>query len=512
MEICKLRLFLKLAAQVEPDATRDNIGIEPLPDIDFNIRAGNTLVGYATLDGVKEALASKLDFDNAAEKIAVKAADLQRAFDAFRSRQIEGDGSVPTEHKQELRRRLQALDNELNAHLATEYGVAPSKKDAFARWVKSHQPFHWFVQFHRIMNSGGFDVVLGNPPYVEWSKVNTYKPQPAGYTTLACGNVYTAICERSYALMGVRGRFGMIVPISSVATERMNALREVWARHNLQTHGSYYSGDAHPSVLFTGVKFRLAILLQEKGVLRPAQFSTHFQRWLPEGRDALFQLLCYTPFDAALVRSGLWPKLSSTSHHGIVARLCGEKTSLARFITDGSRHEVYSHRIVAHFVKAFDFVPYFKSERDGVKRSEDYKVFGVGSKEEKGVLAAVLNSTLFYQWFVTYSDVYHCGREIILGFPVDLADLTPKCGETLRRFNADLAKDLRKNSVRRRIPYQRTGIVEYDEFYPRLSKPIIDSIDAALARYLKLTEEQLDFVVNYDIKYRLGADTETDDD
>ena len=55
VEICKLRLFLKLAAQVEPDATKDNLGIEPLPDIDFNIRAGNTLVGYATYDEVNAA-------------------------------------------------------------------------------------------------------------------------------------------------------------------------------------------------------------------------------------------------------------------------------------------------------------------------------------------------------------------------------------------------------------------------------------------------------------------------
>ena len=56
VEICKLRLFLKLAAQVEPDASKENLGIEPLPDIDFNIRAGNTLVGYATADEVKRCL------------------------------------------------------------------------------------------------------------------------------------------------------------------------------------------------------------------------------------------------------------------------------------------------------------------------------------------------------------------------------------------------------------------------------------------------------------------------
>ena len=36
IEICKLRLFLKLAAQVEPDLSHANLGIEPLPDIDFN--------------------------------------------------------------------------------------------------------------------------------------------------------------------------------------------------------------------------------------------------------------------------------------------------------------------------------------------------------------------------------------------------------------------------------------------------------------------------------------------
>ena len=43
VEICKLRLFLKLVSQV--DSARQ---LEPLPDIDFNIRCGNTLVGYAT--------------------------------------------------------------------------------------------------------------------------------------------------------------------------------------------------------------------------------------------------------------------------------------------------------------------------------------------------------------------------------------------------------------------------------------------------------------------------------
>jgi len=49
-----------------------------------------------------------------------------------------------------------------------------------------------------------------------------------------------------------------------------------------------------------------------------------------------------------------------------------------------------------------------------------------------------------------------------------------------------------------------TGEIVYQEFYPRLSKSIIDEIDRVLARHCGFTEEELDFIINYDIKYRMG--------
>ena len=39
---------------------------------------------------------------------------------------------------------------------------------------------------------------------------------------------------------------------------------------------------------------------------------------------------------------------------------------------------------------------------------------------------------------------------------------------------------------------------------PKYSKPIIDEIDVLLAKHYGFTDEELDFIVNYDIKYRMG--------
>ena len=48
--------------------------------------------------------------------------------------------------------------------------------------------------------------------------------------------------------------------------------------------------------------------------------------------------------------------------------------------------------------------------------------------------------------------------------------------------------------------------------YPKYSKPIIDEIDCILSRHYGFTEEELDFIINYDIKYRMGREAEKEED
>jgi len=500
VEICKLRLFLKLAAQVEPDTAANNLGIEPLPDIDFNIRAGNTLVGYANYDEVKKAIASKLDLDNTMEKIALKAADLQQTFDTFRQRQIEGDGSVPTEHKQELRRRLKALEDELNRHLAVEYGVKTGDKAAYAKWVQSHQPFHWFVEFYSIMSRGGFDVIVGNPPYLERREVHY---ELKNYDCLDSGAVHAMCVERSSHLLHGTGCLSMIVPLSLPSTQRMQVVQR------LLEHGrnAWYANFAwRPAKLFDTVNRALTIF-----IVTPATsgrtFSTGYQKWTSSDREGLFDRLKYV--EVPRERPNFWvPKLGDWLEQRILAKCFSRKTILRHFISR-SNHRIFYRTTGGLYWKVFtDFAPAFRLNGKPGQSSRETS-FTAAKQEYVRPLIATLSSNLFWWWYTISSNLRDLNPSDIQGFPVPESTLADP---NLRTLGARYLKDINQNSTMLVREQKQTGRTETQLFKIQKSKPIIDEIDHALARHYGFTEEELDFIINYDIKYRLGRDSETGDD
>lgn len=64
--------------------------------------------------------------------------------------------------------------------------------------------------------------------------------------------------------------------------------------------------------------------------------------------------------------------------------------------------------------------------------------------------------------------------------------------------------DYHNNKQQKEKTSAKTGHIIYEEFYPRLSKHIIDKIDCVLSQHYGFTDEELDFIINYDIKYRMG--------
>jgi hypothetical protein len=496
VEICKLRLFLKLAAQIEPDAKKENLGIEPLPDIDFNICAGNTLVGYATLDEVQNSMFGR----NYLERIQKADAQIRR----FRNRQSQsGDLVEQREDKQQIRALLAEIREKLDLSLFTDYGARE-----LTAWKKSHQPFHWYVEFNSIIQSGGFDVIIGNPPYVETSKVSEYRI--TNYRTTDSGNLYAFCIERAGALLSGAGLMGVIVPLSGFSTERMLTYQEcVWTCFNSFAL-SFYSGDAHPSVLFDGVKYRLCIIIagKTKGSGRDVRVSDYL-RWYADERKNLFaSKVAYTKcsFQSGFLR---FAKTGTRLAEQIAVKLLAQKQTLVTYLRKTGKGHITYHRSPVFWIRSMDFEPYFKSP---VKdRSTDHLkdlFFQDAALAQKA--GAILNSSLFYFWFTVQGNCRNVAGPDIENFPVgNLAN--PELKGLLETF-AELMADLKRHSKRRVYVYEEAGKVEYDEFYPDKSKRIIDEIDRVLARHYGFTAEELDFILNYDIKYRLGRDTEGEEE
>ena len=90
--------------------------------------------------------------------------------------------------------------------------------------------------------------------------------------------------------------------------------------------------------------------------------------------------------------------------------------------------------------------------------------------------------------------------------------MSVKIKEDLKDLANKVSIDLKNNSEIRTRKQQRTGTVRLQTFYVGKSKPIIDEIDRVLAEHYGFTEEELDFIINYDIKYRMGRDADVDDE
>ena len=509
VEICKLRLFLKLVAQVD-----DVNKIEPLPDIDFNIRAGNTLVGYTSLEQIRAitkvgGTQGKMDFGGEIDRIDRSAQAVDRAFQSFRTLQtrIGIDSREVAKAKAGLKQDLGKLQDELNRYLAGEYGIDVKRSTSYERWLSTHQPFHWFVEFYGIMKDSGFDVIIGNPPYVEYTKIKddyTIKR----YRTESCGNTYAFFCERNTQLVRKNGRSGMIIPHSSVCTDRMAIVQELFKTAAERVWISSYC--IRPSKLFVGVDQRLAIYVMLNCNGKSKLFSSRYHRWHEEFRPYLLSSIQYEDI-SNITYENSFPKIESSLETKLWYKMARFST-LAHFRASHNGYAVHYHNAPRYWIRAMDFIPYFWNERDGEQISSHVKSLSVAHKPETSIVVAVLNSSLFYWWFILLSNCRDLVLREIERFPLGLDQMESPVKQKLTELSVKLMKDLKTHSQRKEAFYKKTGQVIYDEFYPKHSKPIIDEIDHVLAKHYGFSEEELDFIINYDIKYRMGQDNEEEED
>ncbi|MDB9340008.1 Eco57I restriction-modification methylase domain-containing protein [Nodularia spumigena] len=196
-EIAKLRLFLALVSAADKVDE-----LEPLPNIDFNIMAGNSLIGLIGIDATAFDTVGKSQQGNLLQALA--ASDYQKVLDeknqsialykkhAFiPGEEMLPEGDVGTEQDTRLLNLRQHIDDlnqesqgKLNVLLLDEFsqrlGIKyeevqltgkPKKRLLNVDDIANLKPFHWGYHFDKVLNNGGFDAIITNPPW------EIFKPQ-----------------------------------------------------------------------------------------------------------------------------------------------------------------------------------------------------------------------------------------------------------------------------------------------------------------------------------------------
>ena len=71
--------------------------------------------------------------------------------------------------------------------------------------------------------------------------------------------------------------------------------------------------------------------------------------------------------------------------------------------------------------------------------------------------------------------------------------------------------DLKSHSETRKMRFAHDELT-VQCIIPKASKPLIDDIDMVLADHYGISDAERDFIINYDIKYRMGQDSDEDEE
>ena len=126
--------------------------------------------------------------------------------------------------------------------------------------------------------------------------------------------------------------------------------------------------------------------------------------------------------------------------------------------------------------------------------------------QERDLIIAFLSSSLFFLQYIIWSS---CQVVNLRDFKVefDYSLLSKKMLSELLQLSNSLQADYQKNSQIKTRNYSARGrsfVMEKQYFFIKQSKAIINQIDHLLALYYNFAEEELDFIINYDIKFRMG--------
>jgi len=197
IQISKLRFFLSLIIDQKVDKNQYNFGIKPLPHLETKFVCANTLIG---LEKQKQLSLS----DSVLESLKEELKEVYKRF--FRVKNREEKKKLEEKAK---KKRQEIKDTLKKLGFPNETIEKIANFNIFSQTEKAD----WFDPEWMFGVEDGFDIVIGNPPYVRQEKIKTLKPalKNQRYNTFtSTADLYVYFYEKGYQLLKEKGVLSFI--------------------------------------------------------------------------------------------------------------------------------------------------------------------------------------------------------------------------------------------------------------------------------------------------------------
>lgn len=321
-------------------------------------------------------------------------------------------------------------------------------------------------------NNKQFDIIVGNPPYVEDNKYE-------GKLSEKYGNIYCNVISSCFNNCN-NGVISLIIPISYISTPRMKKIRNEIKEHACTQIILNYSD--RPDCLFTNVHQKLCVVLFKQNNKHNI-FTSGYKYWNNSERNVLFDNI--STYNNKHIYDDYIPKLGNKIDNNIFMKVLSNKNDFYNIQKSGKNDfSLYLNMRAAFWIKCFT----------SSAKSNEYKEYKF-DKEIRDFVYCVLNSSLFFWYWITISDCWHITKKELGNFKFDVKI------NNYEDFSI-LAKNL-ELELEKSKEYIGSKQTEY-EYKHKLCKSTIDEIDKKLASVYNLSDDELIYIMNYNLKYRMS--------
>ncbi len=492
VQISKLRFFISLLCEQKTnDKASDNFGVSVLPNLETKFVAANSLIAKK-----KRSVYGELFEDPEISKT-------QRELDDLRNEHFSAQTS---EKKQRIRKADEKARQKL-AKLVEANGIfAPADAKQIALWnpYDPNATSSFFDPEMMFGIKGGFDIVIGNPPYgakstkedVAYYKQNYQVSQTVKGIQKGSTDTFAVFIERGYMSLKKGGSLCYIVPMSLTSSDAMSGVHNLLMKNCETIKISSYA--VRPQPVFKNAMVNTSIMSCVKTLSSVKElFSTKMHR-KTEG-VSLKELVDNLKFVdvLGLIKTGRIPKISDPIEKSILQKLL-RHTALKEYINPNGNPIFYRT----------SGGRYFKIVTNFSTGSTKENSFLVQSKYSNAI-TCLLSSSLSFWFYQVYSNNLDWKFCEISDFSIP--DLKEKDIVALEKLLKIYLADIEANAtVQKKSGSSSYKVDKFKVYEIGKSKHIIDQIDDLICPLYGLTKEETEFIKNYEIKFRLD-DSESSD-